>query len=184
MNPENTFNAPDGDRHLRFELNSKHFHPLSFNRRYGTSFSILGKVTTKTAIINGKEEIVIDEVKLRYHRIYGLLNFSINQVLKVTRDYVSPAGGEGIIIHIQLRAFNNRELEETNYIVPNNVVVKKIKHTNPTAPNCEKERYDDIIHLSIDDEEILNFDENDDIYWNEKQTSHDQIDICVNNLIP
>lgn len=144
---------------LFIELNSENFKPFFIGKKYGTVFTVFGKITTKKS--NDGNDL-LDEIHLKYKRISGLINFSFNTILNIdTTDNDPILIKPTININVQLRAFT-----------------KKKKTTSLKLPYDIPVKVEDFIHLKFDNE-IINLDPNDDISGKLKT---DQIDICFNKI--
>ncbi|MFD2567755.1 hypothetical protein [Pseudotenacibaculum haliotis] len=126
---------------LTVELNSKLFQPMTFEDKYGTSFVISGKLSTRKK----GSKTFLDYIELKYIRQFGLINYSLNDITNIERGDDPEFPIEVILIDLELRSFTDKST----------VIKRKVKKDIPVKKG-------DIIHLRIN-RDILDLDLEDDI---------------------
>ena len=126
---------------LTVTLDSKLFQPMIFEDKYGTSFAISGKLSTRKK--GGKT--YLDYIELKYLRQFGLINYSLSEITKVKIDKDPEFDFDAILIDVELRSFTDKST----------VIKRKVKKDIQVNKG-------DIVHLRVN-KSILDLDLSDDI---------------------
>jgi len=132
---------------LKYDLNSTEFQLLNVSFIYRSFFAITGKINFK----KGNKKIMDNiQLSLSRHKNGGIVNFTLNKVLKVEKEVKKEYDKEynEILIEVQLEAFNTNT-DDITYTLLEDIEVLK----------------GDLIHLKIAEEiegvneDSLNIDE-------------------------